>query len=284
MKKESETSTSPKASRYTGGPRAPVRIMQVMEALAQSPRGVSLPVLAERLSIPKTSLLSHLRVLVETGHIAVQDARYVLGPSAFRLATIVLASSNELASLESVGRRLAVDSGETALIGVLDQRTRQAYYLRVIEGNQPVRFMPGVGGPRPLYCTAIGRALLAFQSDAFVDAYLKETKLERFNPSTVTNREKLKEILAQVRADHVTITMRQHNANAGAIASPVLDRNAEVRYALGLGLPADRLARDQDRLARLVVAAAQEASWVLGGPQAHIAGAAASMPRSDLHE
>lgn len=262
--KTSEKSSQEKPPRYSEGPRAPVRIMQIVEALAQAPKGVSLAVLAERLSIPKTSLLSHLRVMVDTGHVALQDARYVLGPSSFRLATIILASSSELASMELVARRLAKDSGETVLIGILDERSRQAYYLRVIEGHQPVRFLPTVGGPRPLFCTGVGRVLLAYQGDAYIRAYLKEAKLERFNAKTVTSRAKLLEILAQVRAERLAVTSEQHTLNAGAIASPVFDGNGQVRYALGLGLPSARLALDQSRLSRLVLVAAEEVSWVLG--------------------
>lgn len=253
-----------KKARYTAGPRAPVRTLQVVEALAQAPRGVSLALLAERLAIPKTSLLSQLRVLVDTGHVAVQDARYSLGPSAIRLATIILAGSSELASMETVAKRLAVDSGETVLIGMLDEHSREAIYIRVIEGHHAIRFLPVVGGPRPLYCTAVGRALLAFQGETYIRAYLKESKLERYNPKTVTDKAELTKLLEKVRAEKLAVTSGQHTPDAGAIASPVFDRNGQVRYAMGLGLPSNRLALDHKRLSALVVAAATEASWVLG--------------------
>lgn len=246
------------------GPRSPVRVMQIVEALAEAPEGVSLALLAERLAIPKTSLLNHLRVMVGTGHVALQDARYVLGPSAIRLGTIIAAGSSVLAAMGPVTQRLAEDSGETTLIAMLDEGSRQAVYIKVLEGRQPIRYSRAVGTRRPLYCTAVGRALLAFQGEAYIRAYLGETKIERFNARTVTDRGRLTKILGQVCAERLALTSEEHTEGVGGIASPVFDRSGQVRYAIGIGVPSARVVLDRRRLSRLVLAAAEDASWALG--------------------
>jgi len=246
------------------GPRAPVRVMQIVEALAEAPEGVSLALLAERLAIPKTSLLNHLRVMVSTGHVALQDARYVLGPSAIRLGIIIAAGSTALASMGQLARRLADDSDETTLIAMLDEGSQQAVYISVLEGRQQFRYSPAVGTRRPLYSTAVGRALLAFQDEAYIRTYLAETKIERFNARTVTDRGRLTKILGQVRAERLALTSGEHTEGLDGIASPVFGRNGQVRYAIGLGIPSARAALDRKRLSRLVLAAATDASWALG--------------------
>jgi len=238
--------------------------MQIVEALAEAPDGVSLVMLAERLAIPKTSLLNHLRVMVDTGHVAVKDARYVVGPSAIRLGTIIVSAFSRLASMEPVAIRLAQDSGETAFIAMLDERSRQAFYIHVVEGVQQVRYLPATGTRRPLYCTAVGRALLAFQGDAYIRAYLRETTLERATEWTVTSRAKLMKILESVRAERLAVSSREYAEDVGGIASPVFDHNGQVSYAISVSGPQSRLEADRSRLIGFVRAAAEEASWALG--------------------
>lgn len=246
------------------GPRSPVRVMQIVETLSGAAQGLSLAQLALQLGIPKTSLLNHLRVMLGTGYVALQDARYVLGPAMIRLGIVIAAGSSVLAAVGPVARRLAQDSGETTLCAMLDENAREAVYVEVLEGRQPIRYSPAVGARRPLYCTAMGRALLAFQDETFVHRYLADGKLARFNARTVTDRARLATLLAGVRAEHLAVTVGEHTDDVGAIASPIVERQGRVRYSIGLAVPATRLLPARERLGKLVRAAAEHASWALG--------------------
>lgn len=246
------------------GPRSPVRVMQIVETLAGAPQGLSLAQLAVQLRIPKTSLLTHLRVMLGTGYVALRDARYVLGPAMIRLGLVIAAGSSVLATVGPVARQLADESGETTLCAMLDENARVAVYIKVLEGRQPIRYSPAVGARRPLYCTAIGRALLAFQDEAFRRAYLADGKFTRFNARTVTDRARLAKLLGAVRSVRLAVTVGEHTDDVGAIASPIVEAQGRVRYAIGLAVPATRLLPARERLGKLVRAAAERASWALG--------------------
>jgi DNA-binding IclR family transcriptional regulator len=238
--------------------------MQIVESLAAAPEGRSLAQLAQLLGIPKTSLLNHLRVMLGTAYVALNDARYVLGPAAIRLGIVIAAGASVLATVGPVARRLAEESGETTLCAMLDEINRQAVYIEVLEGRQPIRYSPAVGVRRPLYCTAMGRALLACQDDAFLDGYLDGAKFKRFNATTVTDRSQLRKLLDRVRAERLAVTVGEHTDGVGAIAAPIVERQGRVRYSIGLAVPSSRMLPDRERLARLVRSAAERASWALG--------------------
>ena len=246
------------------GPRSPVRVMQIVETLAEAAQGYSLALLAQKLEIPKTSLLNHLRVMVNSGYVALQDTRYVLGPAAIRLGIVIAAGSSVLATVGPVARALAEESGETTLCAMLDGNNRQAVYIGVIEGRQPIRYSPAVGTLRPLYCTAMGRALLAFQDEAFLRSYLDVDFFARLNAKTVTDPARLRRILERVRTDRCAVTLGEHTADVGAIAAPIIERSGRVRYSIGLAIPVTRLLASRERLVPLVLAAAERANWALG--------------------
>lgn len=250
------------------GPRSPARVMQVLEALAEAGDGLSLAAMATRLGIPKTSLLNHLRVLAATGHVAVEDARYALGPAAIRLGALIASGSAPRVAVQSAARGLAAESGETTLVAMLDESAREAVYLSVLEGRQPIRYSPAVGTRRPLYCTAMGRALLAAQGETGIVRYLAGTRLEALTGRTVTERRALRQLLRKVVADGVAATVAEHTEGVGAVAAPVVERTGQARYAIGIAVPAARLVPGMKRYVALVRAAAQEASWALGAGEA----------------
>jgi DNA-binding IclR family transcriptional regulator len=122
-----------------------------------------------------------------------------------------------------------------------------------------------VGSRWPLYCTGIGRALLAFQEPSFILRYLAETDMLRRTPRTITERARLRRIVDEVRSSGVVVTQGEHTVGAGAVAAPIIERDGRVRHAIGIGVPIDRLVPRRELLAALVAEAARQVSWTLGG-------------------
>lgn len=257
---------APLRARPIAGPRSPLRVMQIVETLAEHPDGLTLTQLGERLGIPKTSLHTHLKVLQGSGHLSLQAARYQLGPAALRMGSLIASGSSVLRAARPMLERLVRDTHESALLGVLDAGTREAVYIERQEGLHPVRYAPQIGMRRPLYCTAFGRMLLAFQPEAWIDRYLAARPLPSITRHTVTDPAELRRVLAQIRKARVAITAEEHTLHAAAVAAPVFDRSGTLIAAIGVALPADRLRATRRELVDKVTGAGREVSWALGAP------------------
>ena len=264
MERTTRTRTAAGSADYSG-PKSPLRVMQIVELLAGANQGLSLAAMTEALQIPKTSLLNHLRVMVGAGYVRLRDARYTLGPASMRLGAIIAADAGVLAASRPVSAELVARTGETVMLATLDERSDEALYLDVVDGRQDIRYSPQVGSRWPLYCTGMGRALLAFQEPAFIQRYLAETNLLRRTPLTVTARSRLRRIIDDVRTAGFVVTQGEHTVGAGAVAVPIFERDGRVRHAIGIGLPIARLEPRCELLAGLVVDAARQISWTLGG-------------------
>lgn len=247
------------------GPRSPLRVMHIIELLAGANSGLSLAAMTEALHIPKTSLLNHLRVLVRAGYADLRDGRYTLGPSAMRLGVVIAADVGVLTAARPVAADLAAKSGETAMCATLDERLSEAVCIDVVDGMHDIRYSPRVGSRWPLYSTGMGRALLAFQDAATIDQYLERADVTARTATTITDRSRLHRLLEDVRARGVAVTEGEHTPGAGAVAAPVIERDGRVRHVVGLGVPVERLRPRREQLVRLVVEAARQVSWTLGG-------------------
>lgn len=249
------------------GPRSPLRVMQIVELLAESSRGLSLTQLSEQLDIPKTSVLSHLRVLLAAQYLSQEDARYLLGPAALRLGLLISAGASVPVVVKPLLEELVEATGETAMLAILDGQSAEAVYVARAEGIHAVRFSPSIGARRPLYCTAFGRALLASQSDEFIAHYFGSRALERVTQHTVSSERGLRQILRDIRSSGVASTQEEHTRDAGAIAAPIFERGKSVSYAMGIALPVSRMGepRTLRGLEKAVIDAASKARHALGG-------------------
>ena len=76
---------------------------------------------------------------------------------------------------------------------------RAVGYIDKIESHQLLKMHSRVGRRASLQCTALGKALLAFQPAAFVDRFLRRC-LKAYTPSTLTDPVALRQELAREAA------------------------------------------------------------------------------------
>src|SRR5438552_17295488 len=173
-------------------PRSPLRVMNILEELASEPRGIALIRLLERLDMPKTSLVNLLRALEESSYVVKSKSLYQLGEAALRLSSMISVSFPFPHSVHDLLVELMTRCNETAMLATLSEDSQAAVYVDKVECQRPIRFAGFIGARRPLHCTVIGKALLAFQDDAFISHYLKYGKFESYGPGTVTDQGKLR--------------------------------------------------------------------------------------------
>mgnify|MGYP000700437712 CR=1 FL=1 len=98
---------------------------------------------------------------------------------------------SETMAARPVAAELMLRTGETVMLATLDERSAEALYLDVVDSQQDIRYSPRVGSRWPLYCTGMGRALLAFQEPVFVDRYLASARTVERTELTGADGEKL---------------------------------------------------------------------------------------------
>lgn len=245
-------------------PRSLTRLLGLFDVIATEPEGVTLARLSTLLGSPKSSMLTLLRPLVSQSYLSHKDGRYQLGPEIYRLAANILATRKFSNLMRGFMEDLSAESGETVILATLDASSSMVYYLDVIESPQSIRYAVPAGVARPMYCSAAGRLLLAYQDSAWRDAYFARTKLEPLTGRTVTDVEALRKILADIRRVGYATSMGEAVQGAAGVAAPVYNGDGSLAAALLIGAPEERARAQSDRLVRITVRVAAEASRALG--------------------
>ncbi|BCB75304.1 DNA-binding transcriptional regulator KdgR [Phytohabitans flavus] len=208
--------------------------------MAAAGRDIGVSDLARRTGLTKASVYSILTTL-ETRHVVVRDpdtARYRLSWGLYVLGATVARDSDLLWAARPLLNGLAEATGETVLLGILDEKT--VLHLDRAESSSGLRMVANIGRRSPLHATASGKVLLAWQPESVVNRLL-DGELRRYSRNTITDPKELLNQLAVVRERGYGGNWQEYEIGLCSIAVPLHDHTGEVVGALTLAGPAQRL-------------------------------------------
>jgi DNA-binding IclR family transcriptional regulator len=259
----------PESSKTTedGGRSATVqsvdRALLVLEILATLGQAGVTEIAAE-LGVHKSTVSRIISVLEARGYVEQLSDRgkYRLGFAIARLARATSAQLDLVKQSQAACDVLAVESGETTNLAVLDGDR----IVNIAEAIGPagIALRTWVGQSCPAHATSSGKVLLAALSGPELRARLA-TRLASFTDETVTTRTALQAELDAVRERGWACVREELEVGLNAVAAPVYDADAQVVAALSVSGPSYRLGEDEfDATAKRTVAAAESISRRLG--------------------
>jgi IclR family pca regulon transcriptional regulator len=267
--RSSPAAPAPPPNDKRAGPQSVGRIFGILDSIVATRLGATLSELARVTGSPKTSLVGLLAGLTAEGCLVRDDAgKYFLGPRVHSLAMRAMAGRELVALARPILARLVEATGETAVIGALAPDADLAVYLDKVESSNPIRYAVTVGDRRELYCTAMGKALLAYFDTRRLKNYLKNTPRRQFTENTITGAPQLLAELARVRRDGIARTRGERVSGANALAVPIFGADDAVVAALLIAGPPERMRANAKNNERQLKQAAAECTRIIGGAAA----------------
>ena len=152
---------------------------------------------------------------------------------------------------------LPLVSAATRALGVLEGNT--AVYILKIESHCTIRMFSRMGRRVPLYCTAIGKTLLAYAKSEDREAALKGVRLLAFTPKTLTTRAGLHAELERIREQGFALDAEEHEEGIHCIGAPIFDHTGAIAATLSASWPGFRYLKTEeaDKVDKIKAAAAQ---------------------------
>ncbi|TGE00691.1 IclR family transcriptional regulator [Methylobacterium nonmethylotrophicum] len=243
------------------------RVLDLVELLANHPRGLPLQAIAETLDIPKSGAHRLLAELAEHAY-AVQDAetgRYLLTTRFATLGLKHLSRTGVVDIAQAVLNRLADLSGELARLAVVDY-PRLVWVAKAQGARTGLRYDGDMGAEARLSTTSTGIAWLASLSDEEALELVMRQGLAtgESGPNAPRTVAELMALVNQARARGYAWVQETNTAGAAAMAANVLHpQTGRAVGNLSVAGPSLRLTEAQrDAIAPDLLAAAAELSSV----------------------
>jgi IclR family acetate operon transcriptional repressor len=238
------------------------RTFSILELFDEDRPEWSTTEISRRLSLPIPTVHRILMALKRHGYVSQHEEtkRFRLGVAALQLGdrarSVVDLRSLALPALRS----LAHDTGETALLTVLNGSHDRGVCLERVETAQPLRLSLTPGRQLPLHAGASQKALLAFMREDEIESVIARG-LEHLCHATIADPQQLREELATIRQRGWASSYEETNIGVWGVAVPVLRPRGDVVCAVGIAAPSARLTvrRVRDDVRRVHGAAAEVA-------------------------
>lgn len=215
------------------------RGLAVLRCFADERRPMTIAQASRITGLSRPAVRRCLHTLTRLGYTAKDGQSYALRPKVLELGYAYLSSNSLATRAQPVLDRLRDELHESCSLGVMEED--EVCYVARAEVSRIISIALRVGSRLPLYCTSMGRVLLAARSVEEQAAYLKRAPLQARTARTITDPETLQTVLAEARDQGYAIIDQELELDLRSIAVPVKGRSGVIA-ALNIGSQASRMA------------------------------------------
>jgi IclR family transcriptional regulator, KDG regulon repressor len=241
------------------------RALGILEVLAAADECLGPTELAARLSLHKSTTHRLLAVLERHQFIRRNpvDRTYGLGVRLFQLGARPSARMKLRETAEPILRQLALETGETAHVCVLEGD--ELMTIATVEGRWSLRTPSTIGRRISIHSTAVGKALLAFLPEQTSADLLSRMTLPQLTPHTIVSRAVLCAELRRIQKCGFAIDDEEKEIGLRCVGAPIFDRTGAVVASMSVAGPVFRIKKERlPEFSRTVVAAGLSLSRNLG--------------------
>ena len=217
----------------------------VIEAFDASRPRLTLSDVAKLTGITRAAARRYLLTLTRLNYADFDGRYFTLSPRILRLGYAYLSSASLSARVQPFLEQISEGTGESSSAAILDGD--DIVYIARSATRRIMSIGLGVGSRLPAYCTSLGRAILAYQPEEAIEAYLRRVRMEARTPKTVTDKTEFRAVLEATRAQGYALVNEELEFGLRSIAVPVVQKSGQVTIALNLSAQAGRVSADEMR-------------------------------------
>jgi IclR family acetate operon transcriptional repressor len=247
------------------------RGLRLLQLFSQSERGLTAKQVTKLSGLPFSTVHRFLVNLESAGYLHCSgEGVYYLGVACFAVGQSALGQLDIRRLSSPYLQELNQQTRETIHLTV--RHGLSAVYVDKLDSPEQLRIHSRIGASVPLYCSAVGKVMLAFMPQEERERVLRQLELKRFTPNTVGNLQELRTELYRVKKNGYACDLEEHELHIRCIAAPIWDHTGGIHASLSITAPMVRMPVSRLRqLAPLIQQAGLRISRELGYQPAKMA-------------
>lgn len=226
--------------------RSAQRIFSILEILAAKGE-LGVTELAALSGLNKATVHRQLNTLLSMGYVRKneQSEKYGLTFKLLDVAGQFLSRIDLRALARPYLDKLAELTGET--VHLVQKEGAYCVYIDKVEPSvNSIRMVSRIGLRLPLYCTAVGKSILAARSNQEILSIWNSSDISAHTPNTITDWEKFEREIESIRRLGYAVDNEENEIGVRCVAVALRDFTGKACHAISVSAPVSRM--DENRI------------------------------------
>lgn len=242
------------------------RGLSVLSILSESSSPLTLTELSDQLHLSKSSIQRLAFTLQQLGYLNRDEEtkKYQLGQKVLSFGFSAMKNLDIRRVALPLLEKASKEIGENVNLAILEET--EIVYIERIKTQQILNINLNVGSRLPVYCTSMGKVMLAFLHEDRLEGILERIEFKPLTPYTISNEKHFRRELKKVRARGYAVSNEELSLGLRSVAAPVRNFTGGVIAAVNTGVLSMRipLRKLETVLAKKIVETAEKISVALG--------------------
>jgi IclR family transcriptional regulator, pca regulon regulatory protein len=212
--------------------------LSLMKVIAQAGRPLTLTEIAQKVGTNPVTASRFCYTLIKTGYLQRKHGKfYHLTPQVLALSASIIHSTDWLEITSYFLRELFLKLNETVSASILVDAD-VIYMIRIIK-KKIIDFDIRVGTRVPVYCSAMGKVLMAFSPPSKINDALQKIEFNKFTRNTIVTLKSFLREIEKTRKLGYAINDEEFALGNRAISAPLIDEKGYAFAAIVMATPSE---------------------------------------------
>jgi DNA-binding IclR family transcriptional regulator len=239
-----------------------IRASNILRCLSEEKTHFKISEIAHQLQLDRSTTYRILLSLEKCGFVEKdkKTGEYSLGVATFETGNTYLRRMDFIQISKPIMADLALEVQETVHLAVLSDT--EIVYVDKVDSPRTLGVMSKIGQRAPVYCTGLGKVLLAHQPNDELSRIVQQIKLKPFTRNTISSKKKLVEELRKIRKQGYALDQKEYEQDVECIGAPIRNHLGNTIAAISISGPQRKINTPQEKqfIGHVVKAAAAVSS------------------------
>lgn len=244
------------------------RVIDIIQLLAKSKKPLTQLEISQHLDIPKSSTFDLIYTLLDKKIVEFDNVdlkTFKLSLNVFEIGTSVITKTNLISTSHNEMKNLSEQTDKTIFLAI--ESNGDIIYIHRVENQPSIINSVNLGTRLPMYCTALGKALLStYDENKIKEIWFSKENKTSYTKHTIKTYDELYTELLETKSRGYALDNHELNNDSCCIAAPIFCYNSnEAIAAISLGFVCNNLSEEIiSKYAPLIMNTAKKISYNMG--------------------
>ena len=217
------------------------RTLNILEIVSNNVKGIGIKEISEESNLHKSTVHRLLQSLIHREYVEQDEesGKYFITFKLYELGIKKLEDIDLVKIARPYVEELMKEVNEVVHLVVRDRN--YIVYVDKVESNNTIRMVSTIGKRSPMYCSSVGKAILAHKSKEEVEKIWNETEIKKYTDYTITDYSLFLKELDKIRELGYSEDKEEYEVGVRCVGAPIFNIDGEVEYAISVSAPSSRI-------------------------------------------